>query len=150
MPITRDELECRFGAEELAQLLDDGAAPEEALANAAQDADALIDGYVGGVYQLPMAEPVPAMITALRADVTRYRLWDDKAPAEVRKRYEDAIALLKDIGKGTVRLPAAPNVVPQAAYSGTIATTCRQRSFTDHTLGGFVGRGSLNWPPRTD
>ncbi len=150
MPITRDELESRFGPEELAQLLDENPAPDSALGRVAVDADALIFSYVGSAYQLPLAEPLPELVVALQADITRYRLWDKKAPAEVRKRYEDALALLKDISKGVVKLPAAPNVVQQDDYSGAIATTSRTRTFDDRTLGDYVGRGSLNWPPRTD
>ncbi len=150
MPITRDELESRFGAAEVAELLADHAEPDKALARAAEDADALIFGYVGAAYQLPLLEPLPALVLALQADITRFKLWDDKPSKEVRQRYDEALALLKDISKGALKLPAAPNVQPQTEYQGTIATTQRTRTFDDHTLGSFVGRGSLNWPPRTD
>lgn len=143
---TRADLERRFGAEEVGQLLDD----EDALDDVIADADSLVDGYLGGAYQLPLVAPAPALVVSLAADITRYRLWDDRAPAEVRKRYEDAIAMLKDISKGVVKLAVQPGATPTAELGGTIATTSRCRSFTDCSLGAFVGQGSAGWPPRTD
>lgn len=149
---TRQDLERRFGVSEITQLVDaepDGS-PPATLRAIAEDVDAIVNGYLSGVYALPLCAPVPPLVLGIAADICRYRLWDDRAPKEVRQRYEDAMAMLKDIAKGAIKLPAAPNVVPAAEYGGIIATTTRERTFTDDTLGGFVGRGDLRWPPTTD
>ena len=139
---TREELEKRFGASELSELLDHQNDPEAAMRATSADADAVIDGYLGARYDLPLGLPVPALIVGLAADVTRYRLWDDRAPKEVRQRYEDAIAMLKDIAKGLVQLPVTLD--QPAGVLGIVATTTRTRSFTDETLSGFVGGYELS------
>lgn len=145
--VTREELERRFGAEEIAQLIDvESGDADDVIA----DASALVDGYLGSLYQLPLSEPAPALVVSLVADVARYRLWDDRAPSEVRRRYEDAIATLKDIAKGAIKLPAAPGATPTVENLGIIASTSRCRTFTDCTLSSFVGHGGVDWPPRTD
>lgn len=149
--VTRQFMERRFSSEEVSQLLDDDPSdsPTARFNAAAEDADGTINGYLGSVVTLPLACPVPELIVGIAADVTRYRLWDKKASAEVRRRYEDALTLLKDIAKGTIRLPvdAAPIATE---YGGTILTTSRCRTFSDASLGSFADGGSLVWPPRTD
>lgn len=142
---SRQQLELRFGAQEIVELLE-SLGDEDALCDIIRDADALIDGYLGAVYQLPLVAPVPALVMSLSADIARYRLWDDRAPSEVRRRYEDALSMLKDIAKGVVRLPASPTVQPTTDYGGSIATTSRERTFTDETLGGFVSGSGISWP----
>lgn len=146
----RSRLESSFSVEEISQLVDDARSPDDTLEQAIRGACSIIDGYLGALYQLPLVAPVPDLVAGIADDLARYRLWDDKAPAEVRRRYEDAIALLKDVSKGVVRLTVSPTVVPSTEYGGTIATTARTRTFSDDTLGSFVGRGDLCWPPRTD
>lgn len=148
-PITRADLEARFGPDEVSQLLDDLPAPDDTLAQVARDSWAVVEGYVGGLYRLPIVPPLPPLLLGALADITRYRLWDKRAPSEVRKRYEDALAMLRDVAKGTIKLAIAPNVQPETGYGGTIATTSRQRAFTDDTLAGFVSGTSPSWPPRT-
>ncbi|GIX17702.1 MAG: hypothetical protein KatS3mg119_1888 [Rhodothalassiaceae bacterium] len=109
----------RVGAREITELTDradppagaiDASVAERALA----DADAEIDGYLAARYDLPLS-PVPAVLTRLATDIARYRLWDDRAPEEVRQRYEDAVRLLREIADGRHRLPVS---APQAAGAG--------------------------------
>lgn len=136
--VTQADLDKRFGPE-IAQLVDrnnDGTPDPGVFDMAAQDADAQINGYLGSRYALPLS-PVPDLVKELAADITRYELWDDKAPEEVRKRYEDAIARLKDIAKGLIVLPGADGA-PVEAVVGTMAYTERTRQFTDDTLADFV------------
>jgi phage gp36-like protein len=65
-------------------------------------ADGQIDSYLVQ-YTLPLAT-VPPVLNAYSLDIVRYRLWDDKAPEEVRSRYEDALRWLRDVAKGLAGL----------------------------------------------
>jgi phage gp36-like protein len=99
--ITSEDFEEAFGAQELEDLLRDAADFEKSEAAAAS----LIDGYIAGRYALPLAA-VPAVVKGWALDITRYRLWDEQAPEEVRRRYEDALAQLRDLAAEKLALPA--------------------------------------------
>lgn len=138
--ITREDLEQRFGIDEIAQLLDDDAddseSTEEAdtLTPAIADAESIVDGYVGTRYTLPLTE-VPNLIKNWSSDIARFKLWDAKAPEEVRQRYEDAIAALKDLAKGLINLPLETDVPITGADGITSWSNCRL--FTECTLADF-------------
>ena len=115
---TQADLEARFGADELTQLTDrvNAGVPDAAIvARALSDADAEIDGYLASRYALPLAT-VPPALARIACDIARYRLWEDRASEEVRRRYEDARRLLESIARGQVSLglPAA-NAAPALA-----------------------------------
>jgi phage gp36-like protein len=115
---TQADLEDRFGADELTQLTDRvGAGVPDAsiVARALADADAEINGYLASRYALPLAT-VPPVLVRIACDIARYRLWEDRASEEVRRRYEDARRMLESIAKGQVSLglPAA-NAAPALA-----------------------------------
>lgn len=121
----------QFGEAELSQILDEGtdltaaglrtkvaggdmsgfpAAEQTAatlalkkIVTAQEMAAGTIDGYISTRYTLPLAT-VPTTLTAYSLDIVRYRLWDNKAPEEVRQRYEDALAWLRDVAKGLAGL----------------------------------------------
>lgn len=108
---TQADLEARFGTDELTQLTDRVGAgvPDAAIvARALADAEAEIDGYLASRYALPLAT-VPPVLARIACDIARYRLWEDRASDEVRRRYEDARRLLESIARGQVSLglPAA-------------------------------------------
>lgn len=78
------------------------------LDHAIADADAEIDGYLSGLYGLPLLNP-PAALTRVCSDIARYYLYDDAAPEQVKTRYENAIAYLRDVGMGKIHLyPETP------------------------------------------
>lgn len=104
---TLTHLEDAFGAVEIRQIADrDGSGTADAATITAvlDRADALIDGYLAGRYALPLVTPPPAII-ATACDLARYWLYDDAVPEQVRKRFEDALAWLKDVASGKVLLP---------------------------------------------
>lgn len=120
---TQADMEARFGRDELIARTDrnatgsvDGAVLDRALA----DADAEIDGYLAARYALPLPT-VPPMLARIACDIARYRLWEDMASDEVRRRYEDARRLLEMMARGTVALglpadlPAASQPHPSMA-----------------------------------
>lgn len=111
MYVTQQQLIDRFGETELVQLTDrDGTAGGivvDVLDGAIADASAEADAYVGVRYELPMAV-VPDALVRVVADMVRYRLYDDAAPEQVRKRYEDAVKFLRELAAGTVSIGALP------------------------------------------
>lgn len=132
----------RFGAE-IDQLIgaDSTADPAQAgdverLARACEDATNLIDGYLATRYTLPLSS-VPDMVKAWAADIARYRLWDDRAPDEVRKRYEDALQQLGQVARGVIGLPPGSDGATPAAGGMEFGGFCADRVFTSDTLAGY-------------
>ncbi|HJW81951.1 MAG TPA: DUF1320 domain-containing protein, partial [Acidiferrobacterales bacterium] len=104
--VTQQKLIDRFGETEMIQLTDRnnaGTVDAAVLDQAIADAGAEIDGYLAGRYQLPLAV-TPSILVLYAGDIARYRLYDDGATEEVRKRYEDAIKFLRLAAEGKVRL----------------------------------------------
>ena len=64
-------------------------------------------------YQLPLAV-LPGILTQKTLDIARYRLEHINARADVRQRYEDALAWLMALAKGTVNLGIPKGVDPIA------------------------------------
>jgi phage gp36-like protein len=129
--ITEAQFERRFGVGELTDLQEGGTS----FGQAEQEAASLIDGFLAAKYVLPLAT-VPAIVTGWAGDITRFKLWDERAPEEVRRRYDDALEQLRDLAAGRIALPpgvdgsqpAAP--LEFEAYSAT-------RVFTADTLADF-------------
>lgn len=106
-----DKLKALTGALELIQLTDradvqtgeiDALLVDEAL----RAASALIDGYVGGQYALPLPE-IPPMLADLACDLARHRLYLTTPPDFVQKRHDEAMRTLRDVAAGRVKLPIA-------------------------------------------
>jgi len=134
----KSDLVQRFGQREMDDLLDhdnDGDDDTSTLDSTIADADALIDSYVSAKYEVPLS-PVPQIIKYISCDITRFMLWDDNAPDEVRKRYDDAIARLKDIAKGMMKLPSTTIVAPTNP-SGGVDYYAEERVFSRESLAGF-------------
>lgn len=137
MPYTsKQEMIDRFGADELIQLTDraspsTGAISDTVLNQALADADSEADGYLGARYTLPLAT-VPVALKRIAADIARYRLYDNAATEEVRKRYEDAIKFLRAVSSGEATLGIDPVRIEDAPqYSAPV------RVFSGDTLKDF-------------
>lgn len=107
MYATRQDMIDRFGEEEI-QLLTDrdgsaGAIVDSVLDQMLADAAAEIDGYIGGRYSLPLAT-VPDVLVRLCCDSARYLLHDDRAPEQLKVRYDAAIKFLTKLGNGELSL----------------------------------------------
>lgn len=122
-----------FGASELADLTGEDSHTFE---RAESDAAGIIDGYLASRYTLPLVS-VPTMVTGWALDITRYRLWDERAPDEVRRRYEDAIGQLRDLARGLISLPPGSGGVAPASGGLVFDGYCADRVFTADTLAGF-------------
>lgn len=103
---TQQNLVTRFGSDELIQLTDLnnlGSIDPAVVSVALADADAEINSYLAGRYNLPLTQ-VSAELVRLACDIARYRLFDVRATEAVKVRYDDAIKKLRDIGKGLASL----------------------------------------------
>lgn len=107
MYITQADFEQAFGEDELTDLLGQGAD----FTKAELAASSLVSGYIGARYTLPLLT-VPDVVKGWTLDITRYRLWDEAAPEEVRRRYEDALQQLRDLAAGKLALPPGVDGTP--------------------------------------
>jgi phage gp36-like protein len=122
---TRTAYEDEFEASELTQL---ESGRVGAFAQCAQDADGEINSYLAARYAVPVT-PAPMLLIAMALDICRYRLHDERASERIVKRYERAVAWLRDIATGKAALVAddgtpiaeatAPSTGPVAPYAPT-------------------------------
>jgi phage gp36-like protein len=129
--VTREDFEEAFSITELADLIAGGADFERQEAAAAS----MINGYMASRYPLPLAS-VPDMVAAWALDVTRYRLWSDQAPEEIRRRFEDVLAQLRDLAAGRISLPPGASGTPQAVGFNAEGYS-NDRVFTASTLADY-------------
>jgi phage gp36-like protein len=111
------DMQLRYGADEIAQRLAglDAGALDSILA----DADALIDGYLGGSYALPLS-PVPPKLTQVACAVTRYYLLGDAVTEKARNDFTDAVSWLQEVQSGVVTLQASTSPLPQSAPANVV------------------------------
>lgn len=154
----------RFGDLELIQLTA-GADPEAAVntakvEQALADAQALLDGYVGAVYRLPLlgcVKPAPTpgdpaattlvpppQLVRMACDVARYYLYDKVAPEhEVFVRYKAAQRDLDAISTGKAVLACPWGGQPGAQLAGAapgeaeVSFAFSARQVTDADLAGY-------------
>ncbi|OED40227.1 hypothetical protein ACH42_17080 [Endozoicomonas sp. (ex Bugula neritina AB1)] len=127
----------RYGESELVTLTDTsdtGQIDSDALHVALSDASDEIDSYLAVRHSLPL-ESTPDILVRLCADITRYRLYDDRMLDEVESRYKDSIKLLRDIARGTAQLPIKELTSPAGEVAST--KTSNDRIFTKESLEGF-------------
>lgn len=115
----------RFTSVEMIQLTDRdstaNAIDASVMLQALLDADAEIDARLQARYSLPLPS-VPRLLTNIACDLARYRLYDDRATDQVRRRYEDALRVLDKIASGQVHLgvdASAQTTVPSSGPSFT-------------------------------
>lgn len=107
------------------------------LERAIYDATALVDGYLATRYDLPLRF-APTIVIGWAADIARFRMWKDRAPEEVRTRYDDAISQLKDLAASRLSLPpSALNAEEAPLYLQKFTSIGSDRVFTADTLAGY-------------
>jgi phage gp36-like protein len=128
----------RFGEQEIIQLTDRkgiGVIDEDVLARSLQDADAEIDGYIGGRVTLPLTS-VPKILVGYACDIARYKLYADDPTENVRNRYKDAIRFLELVGQGKLSLGVTTDNEP-VVTAGGVKSSSPCPVFNDRTLAGF-------------
>ncbi|MEW6252381.1 MAG: DUF1320 domain-containing protein [Pseudomonadota bacterium] len=117
----------RFGELELTQLTDaasPGLIDEAVVARALADAEAVVDGHLGGRYTLPLATVPPVLVGAV-CDLARARLYKDALPEVVAKRADEAMKYLTLLGQGKITLGMAPE--PVSTRDARIVSGARRR-----------------------
>lgn len=125
----------RYGEDEILQLTDrddSGQVDDTVAQTALDDAEAEVDGYLGGRYELPLESP-PRILSRITTDIARYHLHDGVPPDHVNKRYEDAVKFLQKIAEGKVSLGAS--TAPPSAGAPEVSKGTRM--FDDDSLRWF-------------
>ncbi len=138
MYCTQDDLLALIPPGELAQLTTDaGSEPDAAVVNAAiAQAGAEIDAYLAVRYRLPLAA-VPDRLKSLAADIAAYHLYSRRSVMhEVRqKKYDQAVAFLKDVAAGRAEILGADGVEQPGAASQVAEISSATRIFSRDKLG---------------
>ncbi|MFM2042118.1 MAG: hypothetical protein RLY86_694 [Pseudomonadota bacterium] len=140
---TLQDLVDRFGTAEVMKFCDrdrDQVADPDLVARLLEDAGAIVDGYVGGRYSLPLAEADPLLkrlvCDLVRADYHGSSL-ESGGPIDAAKR--QALATLRDIADGRVELTRTTSADGAAVRPGGGGLSAGPAPvFGDHALGGFV------------
>jgi phage gp36-like protein len=138
---TKDDLSPRrLSAVELAQLTDDVKGSEvnaQVVTDVLTEASGKIDSYCRMRYSVPLQ--ASEQIKGLTLDIAEYLLFARKrrVPDDVRQRYDDAIAFLKDVSAGRAALDQ-PATATQQSGGGPVVTTQVAEKFSDDNLKGFV------------
>lgn len=137
---TLDDLKKCLPEEDLVQLTDDagtGAIDTAKTDEAIASADALIEGYTRGRYVVPF-DPVPDLIRQTSARLALYELFNRKqalkVPDQIRKTYEDQLALLDRLRKGEVILSATATSADGVASDYRTNKADTDRIFTKTVL----------------
>jgi len=92
-----------YAADDIAQADDAAARIQEAVT----EAGALIDGYIGRRYKLPLAS-VPGILTAWARAIARYKLHSERLSSDatdpIVRDYKDAIRFLEQVAAGKFSL----------------------------------------------
>lgn len=106
------DLVLEIGTTALTELTDDageGEVDADIVTFVIANADAVIDGYLGMVYTLPLTA-TPTLIRKISLDLSVYDLYSRKTSGEIppirAERRAEAVALLEKIGAGTISFPA--------------------------------------------
>lgn len=131
----------RHGEQLLIQLTDRALVPtgeiDTAVTERARiDAEAMVDGYIGTKYTLPLAE-VPPLIADITRRIWLYNLHPHTPSDKVQADYDLALKQLREISLGTLTIPAA-GLEPAVADGMGAQFTDRERDFSPETMKGFV------------
>lgn len=109
------------------------------LANA--DAVGEIDGYLRGIYDLPLADPVDQLLTTICGDIMKFRLYkrrDERSmPENIITMYKLAISKLEKIQarKITLAVPSTSSGDSNSTETGTIQYHTPTQKFKSHFTG---------------
>ena len=137
---TQDDILQQLDENVLVQLTDDqglGSVNSAVVTRAIMDADAAIDAYCQGHYNVPL-DPVPEMIRKLSVDISIYNLYSrraDSVPENRLERYKNAIRFLEKVAAGQITLGASTPAPESTGNSVDIDQN--DRIFTRDKLGGF-------------
>jgi phage gp36-like protein len=131
----------RFGAQTLVYLTDRATPPTgtidmDLVAQELVNTDAIINGYVGNRYRLPL-DPVPDLVTDLALSIAIYKLHVQTPDEKVVRDYDQAIRTLRDIGTNAVKLNAA-GIEPASSGASGVQFIDRERPLSPESMTGFI------------
>lgn len=105
---TQQDIEDLYGEDILVRVADydrDGVADQPVVSNGLREADTICDAYLSARYAVPVT-PTPGIVRTCAIDIALYKmaLGADRRTTEMRQRYDDALAMLERVSKGTVGL----------------------------------------------
>lgn len=103
------------------------------------EASGEMDAYLGSRNSLPLSgigADQAANLSRICCDIARYRLWDDRASDEVRRRYDDALKFLQGVASGTILLSASGTGGTTSIAQATL--DAQPRALTRDTLRGVI------------
>ncbi len=105
----------------------DGHYDEPVVDRALAAAEGIVNSYLSNKYQLPLSE-TPTEIREAVLDIAVYKLADGpgKLTDDIRRRYEDVIAWLRDLAGGKAQLGVA---VPPPSTGGGVFSSSEERNF---------------------
>lgn len=135
------QLTDRFGERMLIALTDraevaTGVVDTDVVDRALADTDAQIDGYLAARYALPLAS-TPALVADLAQVIAIWKLHPYSPDEKIKKDYDDALKMLRDIADGRVKLDLA-GVEPEGVDTGGVQITDRERPLTEDNMKGFI------------
>lgn len=143
MYCTLDDIKARAPERRLIELTDDakpgpgGTVNEEIVGKAISESSALIDSMISGRYSLPLPS-VPPVLRGICADLTIYSLYDRHLQTEdnpgMRKRYDNAMKLLRMIADGEVLL-GVEQVAGSSSFSAKSMVEGGPAQFTMKSMG---------------
>ncbi|HEX7821047.1 MAG TPA: phage protein Gp36 family protein [Sphingobium sp.] len=141
MPIvyaTFEDMRARFSDADLMQLADVAAIGDAQtyVDQKIAKAGAIIDGYVSAFYGDRSELPVPALLTECACDLAYYALFRREPTDKARDDRTAAIATLRDIAKGTIKIDGGV-IDAQPARPGAVLVAGNERLFGRGSLDGF-------------
>ena len=117
-----------------------GVTDEDLLEKANADAVAEIDGYLRGIYPLPLIDPVDQQLSTICGDIMKFRLYkrrDEKAmPENVLTMYKLAVSKLEKIQKRIITLDVpSTDSGTDSTETGTIQYHTPTQKFGSHFTG---------------
>lgn len=107
---TIDDIVANIPSSNIIQVTDDVGAEQvnlEFVNEAIAYADSLIDGYLKGIYPVPLS-PAPKLINKISIDLAIYHLYSRRfeldMPESMMQRYKNSIKILEQIRDGVVQL----------------------------------------------
>lgn len=140
MPIyaTFADMQARYEARDLLELTDPegtGSPDQNKIETALARASALVEGYVASRYGNRSGMPTPPLLVDLTCTLAYHSLWHTGAPDYVTEARKEAIATLRDIAAGKIKLDEGEEVLPprpDAIFSST-----DQRHFSRDSMEGY-------------
>ena len=138
---TLADLTARYGQALLVQISDRADAPtgevdEALITQAIANADAVIDGFLLGRYQLPLAS-TPGLVADWSQRIAIYKAHGQNVDQKISADYDAAMRELGQVASGAIRLAIAGAEPTGSGAAGVIATDT-ERVFTRDSMKGYI------------